>query len=418
MMMRILHLATTYPLHAGDSNATFVASIAEGLVAKGHECDVLVPWHPELQTERDSGVRVVGFRYSPFSAWHPWGYAQALTADRKLRPDAYLAAPLAALSARRWIQRLHRERHYDLLHAHWFLPNGAIAASAWRNTGLPLIVSCHGSGVFLAEKHAWAERMGHYVKRHASGVTACSDDLRKRVDAVGAGPRATRVPYGVDTRRFAPIDDEARVARRAQLADRHGLRADALWIFAIGRLVFKKGFDVLVRAAARALGAGADVEVVLAGGGPLQADLLELAATRGIGARVHLLGAVPNVEVPGYYAAIDVAAIPSVHGPDGNVDGLPNTLLESLSSGVAVVASNVAGIPDVVRDRDNGLMFPEGDVEALADHLVRLANDRGFVAELGTRARLDAVDQLDWRHTVARFESVYDKAGARDGDGG
>ena len=102
--MRILHLATTYPLHSADSNATFVASIAEGLAANGHECDVLVPWHPDLQVERSGGARVIGFRYSPLRGWHPWGYAQALTADRKLRPDAYLAAPLAALSARRWIR--------------------------------------------------------------------------------------------------------------------------------------------------------------------------------------------------------------------------------------------------------------------------------------------------------------------------
>ena len=415
--MRVLHLATTYPLHAGDSNATFVASIADGLAARGHECDVLVPWHPDLQVERPGGVRVIGFRYSPFRGWHPWGYAQALTADRKLRPDAYLAAPLAALSARRWIQRLHQDRPYDLLHAHWFLPNGAIGASAWRRTGLPLVVSCHGSGVFLAEKHSWAARIGRYVKQHATTVTACSADLAERFDALGAGPPATRIPYGVDTQRFAPLAAAARAARRVELAARHGLRTDALWVFAIGRLVFKKGFDVLVQAAAAALGAGADLEVILAGAGPLETDLRELAAASGVGERVHLLGAVPNADVPAYYAASDVAAVPSVHGPDGNVDGLPNTLLESLSSGVAVVASRVAGIPDVLRDQDNGLLFPEGDVEALAGHLSTLARDRHLAADLGLRARLDAVERLDWEHAVTRFERVYELACSPGGGG-
>jgi len=105
-----------------------------------------------------------------------------------------------------------------------------------------------------------------------------------------------------------------------------------------------------------------------------------------------------------------VAAVPSVHGPDGNVDGLPNTLLEALSSGTAVVASRVAGIPDVVRDQDNGLLFPEADVAALAGHLVALAKDRQVVADLGQRARLDAEENLDWEHTVARFERVYEQA--------
>ena len=413
--MRVLHLATTYPLHPADSNATFVASIADGLAAKGHECDVLVPWHPELQVARSGGARVIGFRYSPLRNWHPWGYAQALTADRQLRSDAYLAAPLAAFAARRRIRRLHRQRPYDLLHAHWFLPNGAIAASAWRATGLPLIVSCHGSGVFLAEKHRWATSMGRYVKRHADAITACSTDLAERVDALGAGPQAKRVPYGVDTRRFRPLEEAERGARRAQLAARHGLREEALWVFAIGRLVFKKGFDVLLKAAAEALRAGADLEVILAGGGPLKTDLLELASASGVGERLHLLGALPNVEVPDYYAASDVTAVPSVHGPDGNVDGLPNTLLESLSSGAAVVASRVAGIPDVLRHGDNGLLFAEGDVEALAENLVTLANDRRQVADLGRRARLDALDNLDWEHAVERFERLYEGARAQQG---
>ena len=71
--MRVLHLATTYPLHAADSNATFVASIAEGLAAHGHGCDVLVPWHPALHMERSGGARCIAFRFSPLPGLHPWG---------------------------------------------------------------------------------------------------------------------------------------------------------------------------------------------------------------------------------------------------------------------------------------------------------------------------------------------------------
>ncbi|NKB86898.1 MAG: glycosyltransferase [Acidobacteria bacterium] len=405
--MRILHLATTYPLHPGDSNATFVASIAEGLAARGHECDVLVPWHPELQEMRSGGVTVTGFRYSPIDAWHPWGYAQSLTADRALRPDAYLAAPLAALAGRRWVRRLHRERHYHLLHAHWFLPNGAIAASAWRGTGLPLVVSCHGSGVYLAEKHGWAARLGRYVHRHAGAVTACSADLARRVDRFGEGAAAVRIPYGVDTDRFAPLGPARRASARTEIASAHGLDPEAMWVFAIGRLVYKKGFEVLIKAAGIAAQRGVGLEVVIAGAGPLERQLTELADFRGVGDRVHLVGAVPNRDVPRLYAASDVVAVPSVHDAEGNVDGLPNTLMEGLSSGAAVVASEVAGIPDVLRPRDNGLLFAERDENALADLLSELATNPALRQELGERARADATANLDWEQTVTQFEQVY-----------
>jgi glycosyltransferase involved in cell wall biosynthesis len=408
--MRVLHLATTYPLHPADSNATFVASIAEGLAARGHDCDVLVPWHPELQEQRPGGVTVTGFRYSPFDSWHPWGYAQALTADRSLRFDAYLAAPLAALAARRWIRRLHKERHYHLLHAHWFLPNGAIAASAWRSTGLPLVVSCHGSGVYLAEKHDWAARLGRYVHRHAHAVTACSADLARRVDRFGHGTGAIRIPYGVDTARFVPSTPAARAGQREEIGERYGIDTEATWVFAIGRLVYKKGFEVLIKAADEAARRGTHLEIVIAGSGPLESALRELAQFRGVADRVHLIGAVPNREVPQFYAAADIVAVPSVHDTDGNVDGLPNTLMEALSSGSAVVASEVAGIPDVVRPRDNGLLFAEGDPAALAKLLIELDRDPDLRADLARRARADAVANLDWSQTVTRFEQVYQDA--------
>lgn len=408
--MRVLHLATTYPLHAEDSNATFVESIVEGLNAAGCESDVLVPWHPELVTRRATGTRVIGFRYSPLRSWHPWGYAQALTADRTLRRDAYLAAPLAAACARRAIRRLHREAPYDLLHAHWFLPNGAIAASAWKSTGLPLVVSCHGSGVYLAERHGWAARLGRYVGSHADVITACSADLASRVDDVGRGPAAVRVPYGVDTARFCPLDADALAPRREELAARHGIRPDDFWVFAIGRLVFKKGFDVLIEAAAALRDRGLSAQVLIAGEGPLRQDLLALAERHNVADRVHLIGAVANAGVPDYYATADAVAVPSVHGPDGNVDGLPNTLLEALSTGAAVVCSRVAGIPDVVRHGDNGLLFDERDVAGLTGHLADLCSSPQEREALRQRTRADAVENLDWTHTVAHFERLYERA--------
>jgi len=249
------------------------------------------------------------------------------------------------------------------------------------------------------------------VSRHATATTACSADLARRVNVFGQGAEAIRIPYGVDTKRFAPLAPTERAAARARMARAHSLRPDALWVFAIGRLVYKKGFDVLAKAVGSAVGDGTDVEVIVAGAGPLESELRQLAARQGAAERMHWIGAVRNVDVPNYYAACDVVAVPSVHGPDGNVDGLPNTLLEALSSGAAVVASDVAGIPDVVRHADNGLLFPEADVDALATYITSLSRDAEMLKQLGARARADALEKLDWVHTVARFEQVYESVG-------
>ena len=107
-------------------------------------------------------------------------------------------------------------------------------------------------------------------------------------------------------------------------------------------MVYKKGFDNLVRSMAAVRAAGADAQLLIAGDGPLRDDLLRAATESGVADSVHLVGAVSHADLPELYSAADIVAVPSVHGPGGNVDGLPNVFLEGFASGTAVVAQQVA----------------------------------------------------------------------------
>jgi glycosyltransferase involved in cell wall biosynthesis len=98
----------------------------------------------------------------------------------------------------------------------------------------------------------------------------------------------------------------------------------------------------------------------------------------------------------------------------GNVDGLPNVLLEALAAGRAVVATRVAGIPDVVRDGENGLLVPERDPEALAKALARLRGEPELRCRLAAAARRTAEETLTWGAAVRAFEEVYAQAAALD----
>lgn len=406
--MRVLHLATTYPLHGDDSNAAFVQSIAEGLAARGHEIEVLVPWHPRLVLERPgTRVRLAAFHYSPSRRWHPWGYAQALTGDRQLRRDAYLAAIPAAIASWTAIRKRLRRGHWDLVHAHWLLPNAPIAAAARPGGQPPLVISCHGSGVYLAERFRWTGTAARWAMRRAAAVTACSGDLRARLAHLGVGPAPVRIPYGVDTERFRPLEPARRQAVRERLARDHGLPPDDTWLVAVGRLVYKKGFDVLVRALPRLRERHPAARCLIAGSGPLEKPLREAAEAAGVGDRVHLIGSVAHARIPELYAAADLMVVPSVHGPGGNVDGLPNVLMEALASGATVIASRVAGIPDVLHDGRNGLLFEEGDAVGLAAAAERALDDPALANDLGAAARSETVAELRWERICERFEEVY-----------
>ena len=406
--MNILHLATTYPLHESDSSAAFVEALCEALCRRGHVVHVLLPAHPDLELRREGRQAVLhSFSGTPVKSWHPWGYAQALTSDRALRWDAYLAAPFSAVSAARALRRIMRETSIDVVHANWLLPAGPIVAWALRRTETPMVVSCHGSGVFLAEKRRWAAAAARWGLKRSAALTACSRDLTRRVGGLGGGPAPVWIPYGVDIDRFQPPTLDQRAAHRAGLSEKHGIALEAPWILAIGRLVHKKGFDVLVRAVATVRARVGDAQLIIAGDGPLLDKLQRRAVDEGVANAVHFVGPVAHEDVAEWYGAADVIAVPSVHGPGGNVDGLPNVFLEGLASGTAVVASRVGGIPDVGRDGETVALVPEGDVAALGEAIADLLEDDGRRIALGRAARADAEARLDWDNVAERFEDLY-----------
>jgi glycosyltransferase involved in cell wall biosynthesis len=403
--MNVLMVSSSYPKFPGDVTAPFIESIARAVAARGHAVDVLVPHHPDLRRPPGEPVRVLEYHYAPREDWSLWGYAQSLEADVRVRPGMYLLAPLVALALRREVSSLLGQRRYDVVHAHWVVPNAAMVADVVAAHRVPLVVSAHGSDVFLAERAATMGLFARAALETAARVTACSEDLRRRAVGLGAPEARTRtVPYGVDTCAFSSASRPAAAAEG--LRQRLGAGPGVRLVLALGRLVEKKGFGTLVEAAAGLSG----LRVAIAGAGDLRESLSRRIEERA--APVGLLGPLDRTEVADALAAADVVAVPSVIDRAGNVDGLPNVLLEAMAAGRAVVASRVAGIPDVITDGVDGLLVPPGDVGALRAALARLAGDDALRARLGAAARATAVKRHGWDTVARRFEECYAQAAA------
>lgn len=297
---------------------------------------------------------------------HPVGVARDLVARRRWRREEDVP-PLRFLApaARRW-------RDAEHVHVHFAAGAALAALRLHRILRVPYSVTAHGYDVFqrpanLAEKCA-----------QAAFVTSGS---RYTVAHV---PGAVLVPMGVDCEAFR---------RRAPLP---GGRT----VLAVGRLVAKKGFDVLVDAAAGLERAS----VLIAGEGPERAALEDRIAARG--APVRLLGAQSHDDVRRLLERADVLCAPSVIAPDGDRDSMPVVIKEALAMEVAVVVSDAAGLPEAVRP-EFGSVVPAGDPDALAAALAaeldrppaeraeRGAAGRAFVCEhFSAAAQRDAVARL------------------------
>ncbi len=401
MTHTVVMVTTSYPRFPGDGIGSFLEPIAKSVAARGHAVHVVAPWHPAItRAPREDGIAFHFYRYAPVASLNVFGYAGGMRADTALRGAAWMVAPAALAAGWRLARQVARSAGATVMHAHWVIPNGVTAMAAAG--GRPLVVSLHGSDVFVAERHRLVGRAARAVFARAGWVTACSDDLRQRAIALGAREAAIEtLPYGIDAVRFRP-DPEARRAGRAEL----GL-ADEPLIFSAGRLVRKKGFDVLIDAARRLAPALPRLRLVIAGDGDLRDELA--AHARSAGDTVRLIGNRSQDDVARLAAAADVIAVPSVHDEAGNVDGLPNFALEALASATPVVATDAGGLASVIDDHRSGRLVPERDAAALAGALQSLLADPARARAMGVAGRERVIRDFSWTRVGERLEGAYER---------
>jgi glycosyltransferase involved in cell wall biosynthesis len=395
----ILFLTQTYPRFPGDISGPFIRDLALGLMRGGDRVTVLTPHAEGLGPSwDDDGIAVHTFRYAP-ERREVLGYGRSLQADEKVKRGAALAAPLYALGAALGLRRRLSQGRFDLIHAHWIVPNGVVAAAV--SGRVPLAIGLHGSDVFLAEKRG-VRSLARRALSRARLLTGCSPELVDRVRALGFPAERSRViPYGVDIHTFRPDP-----GRRAIWRDRLGVPHDAPLLLGVGRMATKKGFHVLIQALPELLAAHPALHVVLAGGGDRQEELAA-AVSRWKG-RVHLPGSVLRDTLPDLYRAADVFTLPAVHDSKGNVDGLPNVILEAMATGLPVVASGISGIPLAVEDGRTGLLVREGDADSLLGALLQMVRDPVAAREMGERGRRKAESELTWDAVAARYREGYE----------
>lgn len=230
-------------------------------------------------------------------------------------------------------------------------------------------------------------------------VTYLGEYTRARIAAAlspAAAERMRRLTPGVDDAMFHPGVDGSEV-RRA-----HGLGERPV-VVCVSRLMPRKGQDTLVRALPLVRERVPDAALLLVGGGPHRGRLERLVGELGLGRHVVLTGSVPWADLPAHFAAGDVFAMPARTRHRGlDVEGLGIVYLEASATGLPVVAGDSGGAPDAVRDGETGFVVPGGDVEAVADRVSRLLEDRPLARSMGERGRA-------WVERTWRWDAVADR---------
>ena len=298
--------------------------------------------------------------------------------------------------------RLHHQIGFDILHGYYLVGSGFVTAYAGRYLGLPTVISARGNDLDRAVFSPRRAASILWALANADAVTAVSHDLARKASALAPDCQVQVIHNGVDASHFAPAPPDP--ALKANL----GLVEQAPLVGFVGEGRLKKGLTILLPAFAQAaeavLKAGNPGPTLLLVGGirPDEADIWRVFKLQNPDLKLQTSPYVEQDRLPPFYNLLDLLVLPSLR------DGLPNTLLEGMACERAVIATNVGGIPEVVRHNENGLLIPPGDVDALAQAITELlAASPERRAALGRAARQTIIQNFSPAPELTKNLELY-----------
>jgi PEP-CTERM/exosortase A-associated glycosyltransferase len=395
--MRILHvLDHSLPHHSGYTFRTL--AILREQRALGWET-------LHLTSPKHAGARALE---EDVEGWH--FYRTPMASSRLSKIPIAGELRLIQRTARR-IEEIVRKARPDVIHAHSPVLNAIPALRVGRRFGIPVVYEVrafwedaavdHGTARNGGARYRLSRALETYALQKANAVTTICEGLRSEIVARGiAARKVTVIPNAVDIETFT-VGGKPDEALKRQL----GLTGYAVLGF-IGSFYAYEGLPLLLEAMPKMLAVDHRVRLLLVGGGPQETHLRQLVDRLALGDKVVFAGRVPHDEVQRYYDLVDVLVYPRL---SMRLTELVTPLkpLEAMAQGRLLVASDVGGHRELIRDQETGVLFKAGDVEALASKVLGLiANPRGW-ASMRRAARRYVESERGWAQSVGRYRHVY-----------
>lgn len=374
--MRILAVNHEFPpLGGGGANANYY--IARELVRQGHEVTVITSRMADLPArESVDGIEVI-----------------RLQCLRRHVSYSTLTECLFWVVRAVWFCALWAARHRpDIVQSFFALPNGPVAWAASRAARCPYVVRLGGGDVpgndptRYSRVHRLMMPITRMVLRHAAGLIVNSRGLLAKAREAYPELEFAIIPNGVALDEFNP--DPGR---------RNGA---PMRLLCVSRLVERKGIQYLIPALANLRRRGLQFHLRVVGDGPMLAQLRQAVADEGIADCVQIDGAVPHEQLPEVYREADLFVLPSL------AEGMPNVMLEAISSGLAVIGTRVAGMDELVREGRNGWLVEAGDSAGLERALEAALRDPRKTVAMGEASRALA-EEMSWSRIARSYDETW-----------
>jgi len=380
----VLITSSFYPNSGGLETA--VLSLASEFQSRGHEVTIVAARWPKKLPARESlqGLPVLRLPFRLPRMSRPWSLLTFF-----IRFTQCMYALLAGDAI----------RNADIVNLHYPTENALYARRIARRLGVPMVTSLHGNDLMqFATESRINRRTVSRVLQQSAAVTANSKAFLDHAEAVFGREIAGKGVVVMNGTAIRTLPPNAKPTNEQP------------YILAVGRLVKKKGFDVLLRAYALMRSQNTHWRLVVVGDGPERRKLEDLAHRLGIYQDLCFAGCVSHDDIWRYYRDADLFVLPSRVEPFGIV------VLEAMAAGLAVLATNVGGVPEVVVDGETGILVNPESPEDLSEAAIELLGNRLMCEQMGKRGRNRVEREFTWQKSAGQLLSVYRDVLTRSAD--
>lgn len=384
--MRILHLTTSFPASKKDAAGAFIHRLTSALGQKGIECRILTPatTHPSTWPEHATVYR---FRYAPWKiqtlAQLPGGIPAAL--KKNILHFALLPCFLCAMG----VSLAYRARHCDLIHAHWSIC-GAIAVITKIFHHKPVIITIHGSDQHKSQKNLIYSVFHHLAVKGAAVTVCVSSDILSELQQ--------QIPSHASRFRFIAngVADSFFKVSSLPYNDKEPLQ-----LVTIGSLIPLKGVDTIIESLAQ-LPPSISWKLTIVGEGKERHNLQKLAAQYNLLQHITFTGTIAPDSIPQIMAKHHVLILAS------HREGRPSVILEAMAAAKAIIATNVHGTRELVKNDTTGWLFEPDDANALSAIIESIANKEKNIMKTGIAGRKWVENEnLTWSATAYQYQQLY-----------
>lgn len=402
--MKICVLTHTFPRNKKDTAAAFMREFCDGLVKMHNKVIVLIPFDVQFKKSKNA-FKIFTYKYVWPVKFSLLGYSRTMEADIKLKSRAFVLIPMMVVFGSIALYRLVKKEKIEIISVHWILPNGLVAFIVSKLTGIPYTVTLPGTDTFLAKQFKIFGLIAKLIANHASGIFSNSPWHLNKIMKLGVNPKISDViTYPVNTNKFKPLK-----YRVKSLRQKLNLKTTDLVILAVGRLVYKKGFEYLIKAMGKITKKIPNAKLIIGGEGDLYIKLNNLIKQKRLDGKVRLLGVLPRDEIVYYYNLADIMVTPSIVDKEGNIDGRPVVILESMACGKAQIVTNLPGVSDSLVNNENAILVPQKNPNALADAVTKLLLSSVLRKKMGEKNRRLATEQLSIKEVGKKYNHYFNE---------